>query len=119
MTAVIVLLDDVRSFRDGRAHHIFRTSADLVAFLAATPPEIAELWLDYDLLNTDTAQPVVDYLVCRARDGIPVAVHRIWVHSANTREGHRITESLRRAGYAAQRSFHSGLFTRARQENLP
>lgn len=45
-----VLIDDVRSFRDGRSCRIARTAADGVALLRALRSlSIDELWLDHDL----------------------------------------------------------------------
>jgi len=106
-----VLVDDVRDFKDGRTAVVLRTSADAVAYvqvLAGT--RIDELWLDHDLIGEDTVQPLVDLLVVQATQGRPVPVGRIWVHSSNIREGHRVVQELQAAGYPVQRSYAANLW---------
>ena len=110
-TILRVLVDDVRDFKDGRGAVVLRTSADTVAYvqsLAGT--RIDELWLDHDLIGEDTVQPLVDLLVAQATQGRPVPVGRIWVHSSNIREGHRVVQELLAAGYSVQRSYAANLW---------
>ena len=108
---LVILLDDVRRFRDGRPALVVRSSSEALALLQSIGPQlIDELWLDYDLVRGDTAQPVVDHLVALAADGSPLNVSRIEVHSSNAREGHRICDELCRAGYNARRNFAARLW---------
>ncbi len=113
MTArrVIVLLDDTRDFRDGPATHTVRSSRDALTLLP-TLEHIDELWLDYDLIGDDTADPVVEYLLALAGARTPLPVADIRVHSSNIVQGHRITAELAAAGYPARRSF-AVIFVRA------
>lgn len=111
---VIVLLDDARDFKDGRANHVARTSADGITLLDSLSGQtLDELWLDYDLIGEDTAQPVIEHLLALAQSGTPQAVNVIWVHSCNIRQGQRITAELVAAGYPARRSYAANLFVRA------
>ena len=106
-----VLVDDVRAFKDGRAAVVLRTSAAALAYLQGLAGRwIDELWLDHDLIGEDTVQPLVDLLVAEATQGRPVRVGRIWVHSSNIREGHRVVQELEAAGYRVQRSYAANLW---------
>jgi len=108
-----VLIDDARDFKDGRAAHTARTANAAFELLSALQGRrIDDLWLDYDLIG-GSVQPVVDHLLRLAAGGRPLDVVRIHVHSANVREGHRITEALARAGYPASRSFAANMWRRA------
>ena len=71
---------------------------------------VDELWLDHDLIGEDTVQPLVDLLVADAANGRPLRVGRIWVHSSNIREGHRVVQELEAAGYPVQRSYAANLW---------
>lgn len=106
-----VLVDDVRDFKDGRPAVVLRSSAAAVAYLRTlTGRRVGELWLDHDLVGDDTVQPLVDLLVADAVSGHPLAVGRIWVHSSNIREGHRIVQELEAAGYPVRRSYAANLW---------
>lgn len=107
-----VLVDDVRDFKDGREAVVLRTSAEAVAHLQCLHGQrVDELWLDHDLAGDDTVQPLVDLLVADAANGRPLWVSRIWVHSSNIREGHRIVQELHAAGYPVQRSYAANLWS--------
>lgn len=111
---VTVLIDDTRDFKDHRPALVARTSSDALTLLASLNEQrIDELWLDYDLIGDDTAQPVVDHLVACAVAGQPIDVARINVHSSNIIDGHRICAELDTAGYLARRSFAANLWVRA------
>jgi len=63
-TELTVLVDDVRTFRDGRPALLARTSGEALAlFDQLADRRIDHLWLDFELIGDDTAQPVVDHLV--------------------------------------------------------
>jgi hypothetical protein len=111
-TPLIVLVDDVRSFGDGRPCRIARTSAEAIALLEALRyVTIDELWLDHDLGGGLTVVPLVDYMVDAAQRGNPTHVRSIFVHSKNVGGAHRITVALRAAGYEVEGSFNLGIWT--------
>ncbi len=100
-----VLIDDVRSFRDGRECLVARTSADGVRLLERLREErIDELWLDHDLVGEDTIWPVVHLLDDAALGGRTFDIGMVLVHAARTRPAHEMVISLRRAGYPVVRS---------------
>jgi len=110
-TILRVLVDDVRDFKDGRPAVVLRTSADAIAYVRALDGRrVDELWLDHDLVGDDTVQPLVDLLVADAVRGRPLSVARIWVHSSNIREGHRVVQELEAAGYPVQRNYAANLW---------
>ena len=58
---------------------------------------IDELWLDFDLGNGATVQPVLDALVARHKAGQPVAIGIVYVHTASAVGAHTIKSALRPA----------------------
>src|SRR5262249_4138147 len=59
----VVLIDDLRSFVDGRDAQVARTSAAGVEILRSYRDlYLDELWLDHDLGQDDTIWPVVEVL---------------------------------------------------------
>ena len=112
---IVLLIDDVRSFADGRACQIARTSGAAVALLQQQRSVyIDEIWLDYDLAGRhstayeETAMPVVDELVQAAGQQAPYDVGVIYLHTANPRGGVRMRAALRRAEYLVQRYYGYG-----------
>ncbi|MEU4792879.1 cyclic-phosphate processing receiver domain-containing protein [Micromonospora tulbaghiae] len=96
----IVLVDDLRSFLDGRVAHVARTSgAGVEALERYRDQRLDELWLDHDLGEDDTIWPVVEVLERAAFDGRPFDVGVVYVHSANPAGSERIMQTLRRWGY--------------------
>ncbi|WP_435821765.1 cyclic-phosphate processing receiver domain-containing protein [Micromonospora taraxaci] len=97
---VIVLVDDLRSFVDGRSAAVARTSAAGVELLERyRGRRLDELWLDHDLGGDDTIWPVVEVLERAAFDERPFDVGVINVHSANPAGAAKIAQVLRRWGY--------------------
>lgn len=100
-----VLVDDVRSFRDGRTCRIARSSADGVALLTELRRQrIDHLWLDHDLAGDDRIWPVVHFLDDAALAGEPFDVGVVHVHASRALPAHEMVISLRRAGYRVERS---------------
>jgi len=98
----VVLVDDLRSFTDGRAAEVARTSVAGVAVLQRCRGErVDELWLDHDLGENDTIWPVVEFLERAAFEGHPVDVGVIYIHSANPSGAAKMALVLRRWGYLA------------------
>jgi hypothetical protein len=104
---ITVLVDDVRSFRDGRECMIARTSASAVRLLRSLAPQrIDELWLDHDLVGDDTIWPVVELLITR-----PLEVGAVVVHAARSGPAMRVVAALRAAGYAVRRDYDLRIWT--------
>lgn len=96
----IVLVDDLRSFVDGRGAQVARTSAAGVELLdRCRERRLDELWLDHDLGGDDTIWPVVAVLERAAFDKRPFDVGVINVHSANPAGAAKIAQVLRHWGY--------------------
>ncbi|SCF05784.1 hypothetical protein GA0070612_3406 [Micromonospora chokoriensis] len=71
------MVDDLRSFLDGRSAAVARTSAagvDLIDRYRGR--RLDELWLDHDLGGDDTIWPVVEVLERAAFDERPFDVRR-------------------------------------------
>lgn len=108
----IVLVDDVRMFKDGRAQVIARSADEaLDALDRLSDRRIDELWLDYDIVG-GTSQPVVDRLVTMAEHGFPADIGTIFVHSSRVPEGLHVTQALTDAGYRAERNYAQGIWSR-------
>jgi len=96
----VILVDDLRSFIDGRNAEVARTSAAGLALLQARRDvRIDELWLDHDLGEDDTIWPVVEVLEHAAFEGRPLDIGAIYIHSANPSGAARMAQALRRWGY--------------------
>lgn len=98
--SAIVLVDDLRSFRDGRPCLVARTSVDGVELLRSFRGRLLdELWLDQDLGGDDTIRPVVAELEEGAFNGEPYDVELVIVHTSNPAGGDMVVRALRRWGY--------------------
>ncbi|WP_433261563.1 cyclic-phosphate processing receiver domain-containing protein [Micromonospora vinacea] len=96
----VLLVDDLRSFVDGRSAEVARTSAAGVRLLHRyRDGRLDELWLDHDLGEDDTIWPVVEVLERAAFEGRPYDIGVIKVHSANPGGASRIAQVLRHWGY--------------------
>lgn len=96
----ILLIDDLRSFVDGREAEVARTSSAGVELLERHRTDrLDELWLDHDLGGDDTIWPVVELLERAAFDGHPFDVGAIIIHSANPAGAAKMVQVLRRWGY--------------------
>jgi hypothetical protein len=95
-----VLVDDLRSFVDGRSAEVARTSAAGVALLDRyRDRRLDELWLDHDLGGDDTIWPVVEVLERAAYEDRRFDIGVIYVHSANPAGATKIAQVLRHWGY--------------------
>ena len=96
----VVLVDDLRSFVDGRRAEVARTSAAGVDLLHRYRGQrLDELWLDHDLGEDDTIWPVVEVLERAAFEDRRFDIGVINVHSANPAGAAKITQVLRHWGY--------------------
>lgn len=95
-----MLIDDLRSFIDGRTAQVARTSAAGVELLSRYRDlRLDELWLDHDLGQDDTIWPVVEVLERAAFEERPFDIGVIIIHSANPTGAAKIAQVLRRWGY--------------------
>ena len=102
---LVVLVDDVRSFRDGRPCLLVRSSAAAVELLRGLHGKhVDELWLDHDLAGDDDVWPVVRLLKDAHLNGEPFDIGVIHVHASRSGAAHQVLVSLRRAGYTTIRS---------------
>jgi len=96
----VILVDDLRSFTDGRNAEVARTSASGLALLHThRDKRIDELWLDHDLGGNDTIWPVVEVLEHAAFEGHPLDIGAVYIHSANPSGAAKMAQALRRWGY--------------------
>ncbi len=99
----VVLIDDLRSFVDGRKAHVARTSADGIELLGRYRDlHLDELWLDHDLGQDDTIWPVVEVLERAAFEDRAFDIGVVVVHSANPAGAAKIALVLQRWGYPVQ-----------------
>ena len=97
---VVILVDDLRSFIDGRCAEVARTSAAGLDVLQSCRDERGdELWLDHDLGEDDTIWPVIEVLERAAFDGHPLDIGVVYIHSANPTGAAKMAQALRRWGY--------------------
>jgi hypothetical protein len=98
--ARVILVDDLRSFVDGRSAEVARTSAAGVQLLERyRDRRLDELWLDHDLGGDDTVWPVVEVLERAAFEDPPFDIGVINVHSANPAGAAKIVQVLGHWGY--------------------
>lgn len=101
---LIILIDDTRSFHDGRACLVARTSAQGVDLLQSLRGvRIDELWLDHDLGGADDIWPVVRHLEEAELSGAAFDIRVVYVQASRPGPAHRIGVSMRRLGYRTER----------------
>jgi hypothetical protein len=95
----VIVIDDLRSFVDGRPVEVARTSAAGVELLErCRGRRVGELWLDHDLGGEDTIWPVVEVLERAAFDEHPFDIGVVYIHSANPPGAAEIGQALGRGG---------------------
>ena len=100
MSPAVVLIDDLRSFVDGRAAQVARTSTAGVELLERyRAHRLDELWLDHDLGADDTIWPVVELLERAAFEQNAFDIGHVYIHSANPPGAAKIRQALQRWGY--------------------
>jgi hypothetical protein len=106
----ILLIDDLRHFKDDTDAVICRTSRAAIEYLEANPDEtFSEVWFDHDLGlvpetgKEDDTMIVVDHFNYQAMIGNPVQVANIYVHTSNPPGAKKIYDGLTRYGYKARK----------------
>lgn len=107
---MIVLIDDLRDFKDIDNYRIARTSKAGLALLdELKDTDIDQLWLDHDLgeINgeIDDIKPVVHELERAAFHGEPYRVGVIVIHTSNTSGGDAMFKGLQVRGYRVKRVY--------------
>lgn len=81
-SSVILLVDDERIFADGRECIIARSVNEAIN-LTDDVDEIDELWLDYVLAGSDSSDEFLSHLYHRGRNGNPVKLNRVFIHTSS------------------------------------
>lgn len=109
MARKILLIDDLRDFRDVTEDMkvtVARTSAEALAILASDTIW-DEIWFDHDLGKVDdkvdSTLPILDLLCEAAFNDTPVDVGICYVHTSNPVGRNNILSGLDRYGYQAVR----------------
>ena len=116
-----LLVDDVRSFKDGRPAEVARTAARAIEILRARRDErVAQLWLDHDLAGrngTDvTVMPVIEEIAVAAGRGEPYDIAVVYVHTSNPAGAVAIRAPLERVGICVVRWYNMQIFVNRRTE---
>lgn len=113
----VLLIDDLRNFREGIEFRFRENTADADVTIARTSAEALdilaeqndwdEIWLDHDLGEPngqlDTIMPVVDYLSEKAFNDEPVNVNWIFIHTSNPVGRDQMALTLSHFGYMTQK----------------
>lgn len=98
----LLLIDDLRNFRDGRKTTVARNSETALQILKDNTVW-DEIWLDHDLgivdNKLDTIMPVVDFLCEQSFLESPVQVAKIFIHTSNPVGAKQMFTSLTQYGY--------------------
>jgi len=93
----ILVIDDERTLKlEGEVNHA-RTSwfgEQLMVVLRSAGLRLDELWLDHDLGDDDTIEPIVNWLEETAYHENPYWVGQIMVHTINAPAGDRMMAAL-------------------------
>lgn len=111
----ILLIDDLRVFKDNRECVIARNSSEALQFLN-DGTVWDEIWFDHDLgivetIGIDSTMRVVDYMCEQAFNDNPIAVNKVYVHTSNPVGGKQIMTSLEKYGYNCFRVNAHDFFT--------
>lgn len=106
----VLLIDDLRVFRQDLPHLVARTSQQGLEALRVgrrTQHTWRQIWLDHDLGDAtgtcDVIGPVIDWMCHQALSGTPVAVEQILIHTTNVAGGAGMVRALERVGYRTTR----------------
>jgi hypothetical protein len=105
--SLVVLVDDVRTFADGRPHlRLIDSSEATVALkrLAAERTPVAELWLDYHLGRRDSIRPVLQALRDLDDAGRRLDIGRVIAHTSDAAGALEIAALCRQLNYDYERA---------------
>lgn len=111
----VLLIDDLRVFKDNRECVIARNSLEALGLLS-TGTVWDEIWFDHDLgivenFGIDSTMRVVDFMCEQAFNDTPVQVSKVYVHTSNPVGGKQIMTSLQKYGYNCVRVNAHDFFT--------
>jgi hypothetical protein len=117
----VLLVDDVRSFTDGRPAMVARTAAQAIEILRSRRHEfIAEIWLDHDLAGRNradlTVMPVVEEIAAAVDHGEPYDIGVVNIHTSNPHGAVAIKSALDRVGIRVVRWHNMQIFLNRRTE---
>lgn len=100
----ILLIDDLRDFKDERDATVARTSEEGLEALMGNVAGWDEVWFDHDLGvlddgQVDSTMRIVDWLCEQAFNGNPTQIGVVYVHTSNPVGGTQIMRSLQNYGY--------------------
>jgi hypothetical protein len=101
-----ILVDDIRTFADGRPHLRLldsRQATTALRSLADSGLPIAELWLDYHLGPSDSVRPVLRLLEELDDLGHRLAIRRVIAHTSDPAGAREIERTCRQLQYEFQR----------------
>jgi hypothetical protein len=78
----VLLLDDERSFKDGRETLVARSTNEAIE-LTESLFELDELWLDYVLRGSDTTDQFLMHLQQRTRANRPLLLKKVYIHTSS------------------------------------
>jgi len=78
----VLLLDDERDFADGRDTLVARSTTEAIE-LTESLFELDELWLDYVLRRSDTADLFLMHLSKRRRANRPLLLKKVYIHTSS------------------------------------
>jgi hypothetical protein len=78
----VLLLDDERSFKNGRRSFVART-VDMAIELTDPLDELDELWLDYVLAGWASTDEFLYHLLKRKREGNPLVLKTVYIHTSS------------------------------------
>lgn len=93
----VLLLDDERSFADYRPALVARSTFQAIE-LTDNLTELDELWLDYVLKGTDSTDDYLSHLRRRQREGNPLTLHKVTIHTSSYEAAYLLREILTELG---------------------
>lgn len=106
----ILLVDDERSFVDGREYQVARTSWEAIKFFINgddetdyNGAEFDEVWLDFNLVGSDSGMEFCNFVREAARTGNRLNIGRFVIHTSSWAGANLMAGVLQGAGYDTER----------------
>jgi hypothetical protein len=120
----IVLIDDLRSFKNPVMAHVLRTEKDGFEWLESLSSEdtVGELWLDHDLGedesgNVTSIMSIVNKLEERAYFETAPQIDMIYIHTSNSVGGRSMEAALQRF-FRTRKIYAGDHFTTTEEDTL-